>query len=88
MVEGVNGTGRYAPQSKAIAKRSPIAIIDEEIKTFLEGIAPGLEDLGASRETSVMGRMGFRQFDNAGDEVTPMFQRKAFGNKIKDWDTA
>ncbi|MCP5101003.1 MAG: hypothetical protein GY943_36090 [Chloroflexi bacterium] len=86
LVEGVRGTGRYAPQSKQIAKRSAIAIISEEIKTFLEGIAPGLEDMGAGRSTSVMGRVGFRETDNAGNTIYPIFSRKGFNNRNKNWD--
>ena len=86
LVEGVRGTGRYAPQSKLIAKRSPIAIISEEIKDFLEGISPGLEDLGASRTTSVMGRVIFRGEDNAGNTIYPVFTRKSFNNKNQNWD--
>ncbi len=86
LVEGVRGTGRYAPQSKQIAKRSAIAIITEEIKLYLEGIAPGLEDLGAGRSKSTMSRVGFRGEDNAGNTIYPIFSRKGFNNKNTNWD--
>ncbi len=44
MVEGVNGSGRYAPQSKSIAQRGGLfAVLNDEIMTYLDAIAEGLE---------------------------------------------
>lgn len=31
--------------------------------------------------------LGAKDIDFAGDEVTPLFQRKAFGHTVTDWDT-
>ena len=43
MVEGVNGSGRYAPTSKAIAGRGMWAVLNDEIMAYLDAIAEGLE---------------------------------------------
>ena len=38
MVEGVRGTGRYAPNSKAIAQRGMFAVLNDEIMQYLDAI--------------------------------------------------
>lgn len=30
--------------------------------------------------------IGYRDTDNSGEDVSPIFQRESFGNKFKDWD--
>jgi len=86
MVEGIRGTGRYAPGSKAIAKRGLGATVSEEIRMFLDDIAPGIEELGATRDNSILSRIGYRGTDASGDEIAPLFQREAHGATFKDWD--
>lgn len=87
MVEGVNGTGRYAPGSKTIAQRSMMSVLTEEVTDFLDMVAIGLEDLGAERGKSTISRISFRDSDERGNETFPMFQRAGFGNKLTDWDS-
>ena len=48
-VEGVRGSGRYAPNSKAIAQRGVLSLMTQDIKSALEAIAPGLENMGIGR---------------------------------------
>ena len=43
MVEGVRGSGRYAPNSKAIAGRGMTAVLSQDITAYLDGIAVGLQ---------------------------------------------
>lgn len=38
MVEGVRGTGRYAPNSKAIAQRGMFAVLNDDIMSYLDAI--------------------------------------------------
>lgn len=43
MVEGVRGSGRYAPNSKAIAAGGMVAVLNADITGYLDAIANGLE---------------------------------------------
>jgi len=81
MVEGVRGSGRYAPGNKAIATRGLIASVNEDLQAYLESIAVGLEEMGEARTGSLLGRVAYRE----DSESFPMFQRKAFGNAFIDW---
>ena len=60
----------------------------QAVKTYIDAIAVGLERMGATRTNDIISSIAHRDLDNAGNEVTPLFQRKAFGNVVKDWDTA
>lgn len=86
MVEGVRGSGRYAPGSKAIASRSMMSVLSEEIRDYLDSVAVGLEDLGATRSKSALSRISFRGTDEGGNDTFPLFQRDGFGNTFTDWD--
>lgn len=87
MVEGIRGSGRYAPSSKAIAQRGMMSVLTQEIMDYLDAVAVGLEDLGAERGKSTISRISYRDTDEGGDSTEPLFQRKAFGNTVTDWDT-
>ena len=87
LVEGVRGTGRYAPGSKAIASRSMMSILSEEIRDFLDDVAIGLEDMGAARSKSVLNRISFRDSDERGNSTYPLFQRAEFGDNSTNWDS-
>ena len=43
MVEGVRGSGRYAPGSKAVANGGLFAVLNQDITSYLDAIAEGLE---------------------------------------------
>ena len=81
MVEGVRGSGRYAPGNKAIAARGLIASVNDDLTAYLEGIAVGLEEMGEPRGDSLLARVAYR----SDDESFPLFQRTAFGNAFIDW---
>lgn len=42
-IDGIRGSGRYAPNSKAIANRGMLAVLNEDIMAYLDAIAEGLE---------------------------------------------
>jgi hypothetical protein len=70
MVEGVRGTGRYSPKNKAIAERGQWAIISQEVRTYLDDIATGLENLGAARTGErTMGTVSVIRADGYSDDV-------------------
>lgn len=72
MVEGVRGTGRYAPNNKAVAQRGMLAVLTDDVQMYLDRIATGLEIMGAGRVEIV--RIGFN------DNAAPLFKVSDFGN--------
>lgn len=48
-VEGARGSGRYAPNSKAVAGHGLLSLITKDIKAAIEVIAPALETWGVGR---------------------------------------
>ena len=85
--EGVNGSGRFGPTSKAVGKQGRFALMLEDVKAFVEGNKAGFERLGAERAYDTTSSIAFRDTDESGEAVTPMFQRKSFGDSFKDWDS-
>lgn len=87
MVEGIRGTGRYAPNSKAIQARGLMTMVYQDVCETLSKMAFGLEQLGAVRSADEAGSIGYRPTDESGDETFPIFQRKGFGNRFTEWDS-
>ena len=85
LVEGINGIGRFGPTAKTPGK-GRFGLLFEDIRDFVESIATGLEFLGATRTYSIMDGIAYRDTDNSGAEISPIFQREAFGNVFKEWD--
>ena len=86
IVEGINGSGRFGPTSKT-PNQSRFNLIMIDIQDFIIANADGFERLGAQRTKSAVGTIGFRDHDQAGDEIVPLFERKAFGNVVQEWDS-
>ncbi len=86
IVEGINGSGRFGPTAKkAVGGR--FAIITADVKDLILEQAVGLERLGATRTYDPIAGIGYRSTDNSGDDVSPIFQREAFGNSFTEWDS-
>lgn len=88
LVEGIRGTGRYAPNSKAIQARGVMTLVYQDICETLSNMAFGLEQLGADRSADEAASIGYRSTDESGNETFPISQRKGFGNRFKDWDSS
>ena len=86
VVEGINGSGRFGPTTKSEGGKGRFALIMDDVKAFIESNAEGFERMGADRPYSVTDGMDYRGEDNRGNEITPIFQRDAFGNTFDDWD--
>ena len=84
--EGVNGSGRFGPTSKAVGKQGRFSLMLEDVKTFVEGNKAGFERLGAERAYDVTSSIAYRDTDESGEAVTPLFERKAFGDTTREWD--
>jgi len=86
IAEGINGSGRFGPTAKA-PNKSRFNLIMEDLQDFIVANADGFETLGAVRSHSAIGMIGYRGYDQAGDEIVPLFERKAFGNDVQEWDS-
>jgi len=87
IVEGVNGSGRFGPQSKSkLASKSKFALVMDDVTAFLEINAFGFEAMGATRTTSIGSQLSYRNINEAGDAIEPIFQRTQFGNSFENWD--
>lgn len=87
LVEGVRGSGRFAPGSKQIGGRSKWTIISDEVYSFLDTISTGLEGMGESKTDSTIAGLSYRSTDERGNDTFPLFQRSGFGNTDTNWDT-
>ena len=87
LIEGVRGSGRFAPGSKQIGGRSKWTIISDEVYNFLDTISTGLESMGESKTDSTIAGLSYRGSDERGNDTVPLFQRSGFGNTITDWDS-
>lgn len=87
IAEGINGSGRFGPTAKKGGTGGRFALVMDDVKEFVEGNALGLERLGATRTYDPIAGISYRGLDEGGDATAPIFQRAAFGNIIKDWDT-
>ncbi len=85
LVNYANSAGRFF-QDKNL-KTGPWQAIQKEAAEFIAEHAEGLQKLGASRTTGGLDGLDFRESDDAGDPIEPMFSRKQFGTRNVDYDT-
>lgn len=86
MVEGSRGFGRFGPDREGARRnQSPFSMIMDDVARFVARMAAGMEAMGGSRDSEVS-NVSFRQYDDEGEEVQPIFQRDAFGNRFIDYD--
>ena len=86
IAEGVNGSGRFGPTRKQVGRQSRFVMIMDDVQEFVAGNELGMERLGAARDQVTATEILTRDTDEAGDTIHPIFQRKAFGNVIANWD--
>jgi hypothetical protein len=86
LVCAANSSGRFFTEKALERGLDPLRVLRRELSDAIEEQASGFEALGASRTESKLGTIGFKDGDESGDEVSPLFERKAFGNKNREWD--
>lgn len=88
LCHAAHAAGRFFTEHNLRAGRSPMAIIRSEITEWVTENSSGLQALGATRtnETNAL-EIGHLTVDEGGDTVSPLFQRKAFGELDKDWNS-
>lgn len=87
LAQAANSSGRFFSERNLDRGVSNWAIIRNDISNWVEEYAGGLEQLGASRGSAIATDIGYRSSDNGGNSTAPIFQRNAFGNTFKDWDS-
>ena len=79
MSHAANSAGRFFTDRALERGVSPMRVMRQEMADWVELQAPGLQALGATRTTSLLGGAAYN------DENTPIFQRTGFGNQFEDW---
>lgn len=88
LAHAANLAGRYFTSSALERGITPMSAIRKQILEWVESFASGLESLGVARAGETGGGdILSRTTDTAGDEITPIFSRKGFGNRFENWDT-
>ena len=78
-----NSAGRFF--SEKGLKTGPWAAIQKDAADFIAAHSEGIEKLGGTRTTPGMDALAFRDMDDGGNEIKPMFSRKQFGTYNTDW---
>lgn len=87
IAEGINGSGRFGPTAQGrTGIGSRFNIIMSDVQDFVDSNAIGLERLGATRTYDPISGISYRSTDETGDDTAPLFQRKMYGQRFKDWD--
>lgn len=86
LAQAANSSGRFFSERFLERGVSNWAVLRNDISNWVEEYASGLEELGAQRGSPTATEIGFRDTDNSGDEISPIFQRKQFGNVFDNWD--
>jgi len=87
LVQAANSSGRFFTDRALAAGISPLMMIRREISDWVLDQATGLVNLGVPQVGSTStDYIGFRDTDDGGDSIQPIFQRKGFGNVFQDFD--
>lgn len=87
LAHAANSSGRFFTTNAIERGVSPMIMIRKEIMEWADEWASGLEGLGATRLTAPEDQIAYREVDNAGKEIAPIFERNAFGNDFQEWNT-
>jgi hypothetical protein len=87
LAAGANSAGRFYSERMLETGVSPMKVIKNDIAAWVADNVQGFIALGVARVNSPeMGSILFRDTDESGSEISPIFQRKGFGNTFQDWD--
>jgi len=87
LCHAANSAGRFFTQQALDRGISPLVTIRREMMDWVSTQADGLELLGAERTRPATAGILYRDSDESGDEIFPIFQRKGFHNQFTDWDS-
>jgi hypothetical protein len=79
LCHSANGAGRFFTDRALERGVSPNSVISREIAAWIDEHTAGLEAIGVARSTANSGKIGYRDGDENGSEVSPLFGRNSFG---------
>ncbi len=79
LAHAANSAGRFFTDRALASGKAPMAVIRMEMAEWIQTHAEGFEAIGAGRNVSNSGGIGYRDGDENGNEVSPLFGRNAFG---------
>jgi len=79
LVQAANSAGRFFTEKALERGLEPYRTLRREISDSIDQQAAGFEALGAQRAEGKLGQIAFRDSDEDGNKVEPLFQRKGFG---------
>lgn len=79
LVQAANSSGRFFTEKALERGLDPLRILRRELSEAIDQQSVGFEALGAERTEGKLGSIAYRDSDEDGDEVQPLFQRKGFG---------
>lgn len=86
LVHAANSAGRFYTERALERGLAPMKVLRQDMASWVEEQAAGLAALGAAMTSPSASQVAYRETDESGDDVSPMFQREGFGNSFKDWD--
>lgn len=85
LCHAANTKGRFFTKAAQDRGTNVLGTIWGEIVGWVSDHAIGFTNLGVPRVTGTLGKIGSKGMDASGEKLVPMFQRKEFGNIVKDW---
>jgi hypothetical protein len=79
LVNAANASGRFYTDRALEYGVNPIKAINNDIKSWVESNLAGLAALGGGMATSSAGQIAYRDGDDSGKEISPLFSRDQFG---------
>jgi hypothetical protein len=86
LCHAANSAGRFYTDRALERGTSPMRVLRQEMADWVEDMAAGLENMGATRTTTLAEMGGYRDSDENGQPVNPIFQRDSFGNSFDSLD--
>lgn len=79
LAHAANSAGRFFTDRALASGKAPMAVIRMEMADWIQEHAEGLEAIGAGRNVATSGGIGYRDGDDNGNEVSPLFGRNTYG---------
>jgi hypothetical protein len=85
LVHASNSKGRFFSSGFQDRGVSILSEVWKEIEGWVSSHAVGFTNWQVGRVSGTLGKIGSKGFDESGEEMYPIFQRKGFGNFFRDW---
>jgi len=79
LCHAAHSAGRFFTDRYLDRGIAPMVVIRKELAEWIDAHAEGFEAIGAGRDIYTSGGIGYRDGDDAGNEVSPLFGRNTYG---------